>query len=147
MAACAVIAALCLPLVHNAAAQTTTPGMAQVDLTVDSSLRTLQAWEAMKAMGDEIESDDVNQLQGLYIRQKFINLVTSHGFPDVETWHRTLYTFLLSAGSIGKEDQFAKMPENLKEMMAHLMPRPENISVAKQALENPEVARIYGEVK
>ena len=98
-------------------------------------------------MGEKLEGKDLNRLQALYTHQRVVSTVQSNGFPDVQTWHRTLYTFLLSAGSIGKEDQFANIPENLRATVAHLMPKPENIAAAKKALENSEVARIYKEFR
>lgn len=146
--ALAVIAILCLPGARFAAAQTpTTPGMVQVDLTVDSSKRMLQAWAEIKDMAEGLKGNDPQGYHALYAMQKVVGTVNSHGFPDVETWHRTFYTFMLSAGSIGKEEQFANIPDNLKEAMAHLMPKPENIEVAKQTLEDSEAAGIYEELR
>ena len=145
----ALLAALLLVPAPGTVAQTTPPipGIQQVDLTEDSSLRALKAWETIKEMGEKLEGKDLSRLQALYAHERVLSTVRSHGFLDVQTWHRTLYTFLLSAGSIGKEDQFANIPENLRATVAHLMPKPENIAVAKEALNNSEVARIYNEFR
>ena len=145
----ALVAALLVAPVGQGLAQTPpgVPGIQQVELSVDSSLRALQAWESLKKLGESLEGQDLNRVQALYAQQRYISAVQSHGFPDVQTWHRTLYTFLLSAGAIGQEAQFANLPPNLRATMAHLMPKPENIAVAKKALEKAEVARIYEQLR
>ena len=148
-AAMALAAALLFAPVEHAMSQTTPaiPHIQQVDLNVDSSLRALKAWESLKKLSDSVQGKDLNQLQALSAHQRSVSAVQSHGFDDFETWYRTLFTFVLSANAIGKEDQFANIPEGLRKTMAQFLPKPTNVAAAKEALQDPEVARIYQELK
>ena len=148
-AAMALAAVLLFAVVGQAMAQAmpAVPNLQQVELDVDGSLRALKAWESVKKLSDSVQGNDLSQMQAIYTHKRFMSAVQSHGFDDVETWHRTLYTFVLSANAIGNEEQFASIPESLKKTMAHLLPKPENVAAAKEALKDPEVARIFEEFK